>query len=210
MKHCEPMIYVVDDDSSVLRAVARLLRTAGFNVSTFASAREFIEGVDLNVHGCIVLDIAMPECGGLELQRSLTEKGSNLPIVFLTGHADVPMSVRAMKAGAVDLLTKPIEAKELVYAVSVAIARNRVARDAAMEVAAIRQRLAKLTPREYEVFEHVVCGQLNKETAAEMGTVEKTVKVHRARVMEKLEVSSLADLVRLAERAGIYTVTASK
>jgi FixJ family two-component response regulator len=150
-----------------------------------------------------VLDVAMPGLNGLELQKTLAAKGSAMPIIFLTGHGDIPMSVQAMKRGAVDFLTKPVNDTDLLEAVRAAIEKDRVTRRARAEIAEIQQRLATLTPREHEVLEHVLSGQLNKQTAADLGIGEKTIKVHRARMMEKMKVHSVADLVRLAEKAGI-------
>lgn len=196
-------VYVVDDDPPVLKAVARLLKGAGFQVATFSSPRRFLEHHVPGAAGCLVLDLAMPELDGLQLQEQLSSTGQTLPIIFLTGHADVPASVKAMKGGAADFLTKPIEREQLLQAVRAALARDRIARQARQEIDDIRRRLATLTPREYEVFGHVIGGKLNKQTAADLGAAEKTIKVHRARVMDKMRVQSVAELVRLAERAGI-------
>jgi FixJ family two-component response regulator len=196
-------VFVVDDDPAVLKSLARLLRSARLDVATFSSPREFLERHDPSAPGCCVLDVAMPGLNGLELQEALTAKGSELPIIFLTGHGDIPMSVQAMKRGALDFLTKPVHDEDLLKAVHVAIEKDRLQRQTRAEVTEIQQRLATLTPREREVMEHVISGQLNKQTAADLGTVEKTIKVHRARVMEKMKVQSLAELVRLAERARI-------
>ena len=197
------IVFVVDDDPAVLKSLSRLLRSARLDVATFSSPREFLERHDPSAPGCCVLDVAMPGLNGLELQEALTAKGSELPIIFLTGHGDIPMSVQAMKRGALDFLTKPVHDEDLLKAVYVAIEKDRLQRQTRAEVTEIQQRLATLTPREREVMEHVISGQLNKQTAADLGTVEKTIKVHRARVMEKMKVQSLAELVRLAERAGI-------
>ena len=196
-------VFVVDDDPAVLKSLSRLLRSARLDVVTFSSPREFLERHDPCALGCLVLDVAMPGLNGLELQEALTAKGSELPIIFLTGHGDIPMSVQAMKRGAVDFLTKPVNDDDLLKAIHVAIEKDRLQRQARAEVAEIQQRLATLTPREREVLEHVIAGQLNKQTAADLGTVEKTIKVHRARVMEKMKAQSVAELVRLAEKAGI-------
>ena len=203
MNHAGPTVFVVDDDPAVLKSLSRLLRSARLDVVTFSSPREFLERHDPSAPGCLVLDVAMPGLNGLELQEALTAKGSELPIIFLTGHGDIPMSVQAMKRGAVDFLTKPVNDEDLLKAIHVAIEKDRLQRQTRAEVAEIQQRLATLTPREREVMEHVISGQLNKQTAAELGTVEKTIKVHRALVMEKMKVQSVAELVRLAEKAGI-------
>jgi FixJ family two-component response regulator len=199
----DPTVFLIDDDASVLRAVERLLRAAGFHVSPFDSPAQFLEQCDTDIRGCIVLDVQMPHVNGLELQGELRAKEVTLPIIFLTGHGDIPMTVRALKQGALDFLTKPIQGEALIDAVRAAIASDAAQRLARAEVAEIRRRLATLTPREYEVFGHVLAGRLNKQTAADLGTVEKTIKVHRARVMDKMQARSVAELVHLAERAGI-------
>ncbi len=196
-------VAVIDDDPSVRKAFARLVTAAGMDPKVFASAQEYLEGYDPSIAGCLVLDIAMPGFNGLDLQQSLVAKGGAPPIIFVSGQADVPASVRAMKAGAVEFLTKPVDESTLVAAIKSAIERDRVDRQDRAELAAVRKRLETLTPRECEVLRHVIAGKLNKQSAAALGTVEKTVKVHRARVMEKLQVSSVAALVRLAGRAGI-------
>jgi FixJ family two-component response regulator len=203
MKDQTPIVFVVDDEASVREAVARLMRSTGLTVRTFASSKEFLNGYQPETHGCAILDIAMPEISGLELQQALAQADIALPIVFLTGRGDIPLSVRAMKQGAADFLTKPIDGDELIAAVRAAIARDVDACKARIERAEIRRRLATLTAREREVLEHVVSGKLNKQTAADLGTVEKTIKVHRARVMQKMHVQSLAELVRLSESAGV-------
>ena len=198
-----PTVFVVDDDPAVLKSLSRLLRSARLDVATFSSPRQYLEQHDPCAPGCLVLDLAMPGLNGLELQKTLAAKSSALPIIFLTGHGDIPMSVQAMKRGALDFLTKPVNDDDLLRAIHLAIEKDRLLRQTRAEVAEIEQRLATLTPREREVLEHVISGQLNKQTAAELGTVEKTIKVHRARVMEKMKVQSVAELVRLAERVGI-------
>jgi len=196
-------VFVVDDELSVRQALTNLLRAAALKVATFDSAQAFLEGYDPRAPGCLVLDLAMPGLNGLELQEALAAKGSPLPIIFLSGQGDLPSGLKAMKRGAVDFLGKPVDAAELIPAVRAAIEKDRLARRADEELTEIRQRLASLTPREYEVLCHVVSGKLNKQIAADIGTVEKTVKVHRARVMEKVKAASLAELVRIAQRAGI-------
>jgi FixJ family two-component response regulator len=198
-----PTVFVVDDDPAVRKSLSRLLRSAGLEVATFGSALGFLECHDPRAPGCLLLDMAMPGLNGLELQATLAAKGSAIPIVFLTGHGDVPTSVRAMKNGALDFLTKPVNDEDLLKAIRAAFERDAAARQARALLDDILQRLATLTPREHEVFVHVVSGQLNKQIAGDLGTAEKTIKVHRARVMEKMRVPSVADLVRLAERAGI-------
>jgi len=203
MTPTSPTVFVVDDDPAVLKSLARLLRSVRLPVATFSSPREFLERHNPRLPGCLVLDVAMPGLNGLELQQALIGMGHELPIIFLTGHGDIPMSVQAMKRGAVDFLTKPVNDDDLIQAIHAAIEKDRVQRQARAEVNEVQQRLATLTPREREVMNHVIAGQLNKQTAAELGTVEKTIKVHRARVMEKMKVDSVAELVHLAERAGI-------
>ncbi len=203
MSQESPIAYVVDDDASVRKALHRLLTAAGLRAVAFDSSRAFLDGYDPAGSGCIVLDIHMPGLSGLELQDVLVTADSDLPIIFLTGYGDVPTSVRAMKRGAADFLTKPVGETELLTAIHAAFERNRQWRQARAEVAEIRRRLKLLTPREQEVMRHILTGKLNKQVAAALGTVEKTVKVHRARVMGKMQVRSLAELARLAERAGI-------
>jgi FixJ family two-component response regulator len=198
-----PTVYVVDDEPATLKAVGRLLRAAGWSVAPFASPEEFLAKLDPAAPGCLVLDMSMPKLSGLEVQQALETRGCALPVVFLTGRSDVPSSVKAMKRGAADFLTKPVDEMDLLAAVGRAVERDASARKDRAEVAAVRERLATLTPREREVLERVISGKLNKQIAAELGTAEKTVKVHRGRVMEKTGAASVADLVRLAQRAGI-------
>jgi FixJ family two-component response regulator len=198
-----PTVFIVDDDPAVLKSLSRLLRAARLAVVTFPSPQDFLARHDPGLPGCLVLDVAMPGLNGLELQQALIAGGHELPIVFLTGHGDIPMSVQAMKRGAVDFLTKPVNDDDLLTAVHSAVEQDRLQRQVRAEVTEIRQRLASLTPREREVLEHVLAGHLNKQTAADLGAAEKTIKVHRARVMEKMKVQSVAELVHLAERAGI-------
>jgi len=199
----DPIVFVVDDYAPGRKSISRLLRAAGFVVASFASAQEFLAQYDPAACGCLVLDLAMPDIGGLELQSILADKGSFLPIIFLTAHGDVSTSVQAMKHGAVDFLTKPVDDEDLLTAVRVAIEKDRVLRREQAELVEIRERLATLTRREREVLEYVVAGRLNKQIASDLGTVEQTVKVHRAHVMQKMKVHSVAELVRLTERCGI-------
>ncbi len=198
-----PIAFLVDDDASVLRSLQRLLVGAGFNVRSFNSPAAFLDDFHCDTLGCLVLDMEMPGLSGLELQQALAARGCVLPIVFLTAHGDVPMTVKALKRGAVDFLTKPVEHEDLLSAIEQALEHGRALRQARDELVEIQARLATLTAREHEVLSHVVAGRLNKQTAAELGIAEKTIKVHRARVMEKMHARSLADLVRFAERAGI-------
>ena len=199
----KPIVFLVDDELPVRKAVGRLLRSAGIEVSDFGSPKEFLAVFDPATPGCLVLDVAMPDLNGLELQRALAERGSSLPIIFLTGRADIPMSVQAMKGGAIDFLTKPINDVDLLAAIHQALTTDHAARQVSLELEEERGRLATLTSREREVLGHVVSGQLNKQIAADLGIVEQTIKVHRARVMEKMGVRSVADLTRLAARLGI-------
>ncbi|UCH78920.1 MAG: response regulator transcription factor [Candidatus Coatesbacteria bacterium] len=193
-------VFVVDDDPSVRGGLNRLFKSVGLAVETFASAAEFLERGRGEGPACLVLDVRMPELSGLDLQAELARADVAIPIVFITGHGSVPMSVRAMKAGAADFLEKPVDEQELLDAVNRALARDRRARREQAELADLRRRLASLTSREREVLSYVAAGRLNKQIAAELGTSEKTVKVHRARVMEKMEVASVAELARLAEK----------
>jgi len=196
-------IFLVDDDPSVLRALARLLRAWSYDVRTFASAGAFLDHHDADVPGCAIFDLAMPGLDGLALQDSLKADGIERPIIFITGRGNIPKSVRAMRAGAIDVLTKPVREKELLAGIARAEEADARARQGRAELAALETKLASLTPREYEVLTHVIAGQLNKEIAGDLGTVEKTVKVHRGRMMEKLGVHTVADLVRLAMKAGV-------
>lgn len=203
MSDSTAIVYVVDDEASVRKSLGRLLRSAGYRVLAFASAREFLQQPVEAEIACLVLDVQMPDLNGLELQQFLADADRNVPIVFITGHGDIPTSVRAMKAGAQDFLSKPFDAKDLLAAIERAHAK---AREEAIESASsldARQRLARLTPREHEVLLQVIAGRLNKQIAAALGASEKTIKVHRGRVMHKLDVQSVADLVRLCEKAGI-------
>ena len=196
-------VFVVDDDPSVLKGLARLLRSAGWQAATFASPEEFLRNHDPSSPGCLILDVSMPGLDGLALQRRLSDAGSARPIVFLTGHGDVPTSVKAMRAGALNFLSKPVDDDKLLAAVGEAVEVDRVTRSAGSEAAEARRRLATLTPRERQVLDGVVAGKMNKRIADELGVVEKTVKVHRAQVMDKMGTRSLAELARMAERMGI-------
>jgi FixJ family two-component response regulator len=192
-----PCVRVVDDDASVLKSLDRLLRSAGFTVRTFPSPQAFLQQHDGSMPGCLVLDLAMPGLDGLQLQQALAQTGDPCPVIFITGHADVPSTVRAMKAGAVDFLTKPFEREQLLAAVRLAIDKDRIARVARAERSSIGVRVAALTPREHQVMAHVIAGHLNKQIAADLGISEKTVKVHRARVMKKMDAGSVAELVTM-------------
>ena len=199
-----PDVFLVDDDPSVRRALARLIKSAGHQVQTFASAQEFLgTRAGGEEAACLVLDVRMPGLTSIELQRQLQTLNRNVPIVFMTGHGNIPMSVQAMKAGAVDFLPKPVKDTDLLRAIEQALARAVRDRAKRNELEDGQERVERLTPREREVMVLVVRGLLNKQIAFELGTVEKTIKVHRARVMQKMQVDSLADLVRLAEKIGI-------
>jgi FixJ family two-component response regulator len=196
-------VFLVDDDPGVLKALTRLLRASGREVRAFSSPEEFLSEHDPAIPGCLLFDVAMPGRDGLELHRDLAASGIERAVVFISGRGDIPTSVRAMKAGAVDFLTKPFDDDELLAAVEIAIERDGLLRRTRAERTSIQRRVATLTSREHQVLEHVVSGQLNKHIAAELGTVEKTVKVHRGRIMRKMGAGSLVELVRLADLAGI-------
>jgi FixJ family two-component response regulator len=190
-------IRVVDDDALVLRSLGRLLQSAGYAVRTFSSSQDFLAEYSDGVPGCVVMDLSMPGLNGLELQHALAKRAGAPPVIFISGQGSVESSVKAMKAGAVDFLTKPFDERQLIGAVNAAVEKDRVLRGVQAERAAVEARLATLTPREREVLERVVDGKLNKQIAAELGTAEKTVKVHRACMMRKMQVASLAGLVRV-------------
>jgi FixJ family two-component response regulator len=198
-----PIIHVVDDDPSFRTAVTRLLRAAKYEVRGYASASEFLDSNPCSNPGCILLDLRMPGASGLDLQQSLERMEERLPIIFLTGHGDIPASVRAMKAGAVDFLTKPVRREALLNAIQNALGVDAKAREAHAALRELRHRYENLTPREREVLAHVVGGKLNKQIAFDLGTGERTIKAHRASIMDKLRVQSVAELVRLAQELGI-------
>jgi FixJ family two-component response regulator len=202
ISEADPIVFVVDDDLSVRRSTERLIRSAGLKVQTFTSAREFLRNPRPEGPACLVLDVRMPGLSGMDLQRELTESGILIPIIFVTGHGDIPMSVRAMKAGAVEFLTKPFRTRGLLDAVRAAIERDRFAYQVRSETGELRQRYEQLTPREREVMALVITGRPNKHVASELVTTERTVKFHRAHIMQKMGAESLADLVRMAERLG--------
>ncbi len=198
-----PTVFVIDDDAPVRKSLSRLLRSAGYSAETFSSAEEFLGREHFNGIGCLLLDVQMPGLSGMDLQKELKKADYRMPIIFVTGHGDIPMSVEAMKEGAVDFLTKPFEDKELLHAIENAIEKDRQTREEYNETLDIRRRIELLTPRENEILRYVIAGMLNKQIAYELKIAEKTVKIHRGRIMEKLCVDSVAGLVRLAEKAGI-------
>jgi FixJ family two-component response regulator len=199
-------VFVVDDDAGVLRSLSRLLRSAGYEPESHGSAEAFLRALTPDASGCVVLDLSMPGLDGLALQRELSARGGALPVVFVSGRGDVPKSVLAMKEGAVDFLTKPVKGAALLSAVEKALDRARDRRADRVAADELSRRFETLTPREREVLEGVAAGMLNKQIAGRLGIAEQTVKVHRARVMEKMGADSLADLVRMADRAGIGTI----
>jgi FixJ family two-component response regulator len=193
-----PLVFIVDDDDAVRRALTRLIQSAGYRVAAYGSAREFLaEARAAQAPACVVLDVQLPDLNGLELQREID---ASLPIIFLTGYGDIAMTVGAIKAGATDFLTKPVQDVDLLRAIELALQRSTELSTAMHELDELRSRVGRLTPREREVMDLVVLGRLNKQVACELGTVEKTVKAHRARVMQKMEVNSLAELVRVADK----------
>lgn len=206
----EEVVYVVDDDAAVRKGLARLLRSAGVTVETFASATEFLARDHFEGVACILLDVRMPGVDGMELQAHLKEQGIDLPIIFLTGHGDIPMSVEAMKKGALDFLTKPVDEGPLLDVVRRALLRNRADRSNRLETQSVRARLESLTPREREVLRCVITGARNKQIAAHLGIAEKTVKIHRGQVMKKLGLTTVAELVQACRRAGIEPLTGLK
>ncbi|HTL72747.1 MAG TPA: response regulator transcription factor [bacterium] len=203
MNATQPTIFVVDDDASFLTAVTRLLRAGGFVVKTFTSADEFVKNPPPDSPGCVIADLHMPGMNGLGLQDSLAAAGAPLPMIFLTGHGDIPTSVHAMRKGAEDFLTKPVNREKLFDAVQRALARNTREREAHTKHRELRELYETLTPREREVLTHVITGRLNKQIAGDLDTSERTIKAHRANLMAKLKVQSVAELVRLAQALGI-------
>ena len=205
MTELPPIVFVVDDDASVRNALKSLIRSVGLQVELFGSAQEFLQSKRPNAPSCLILDIRLPGISGLDFQRKLAEAGNFIPIIFITGHGDIPMSVRAMKGGAVEFLTKPFRDQDLLDAIHVALERDRARRQREDEIATLKDRFEWLTPREREVLPLVVSGLPNKQIADKIGTSETTVKVHRGQLMRKMGADSLPELVRMAERIGIRT-----
>ncbi len=206
MDNGEDVVLVVDDDHSVRQALDSLIRSVGLRVELFASAQELLAADRPDAASCLVLDVRLPGISGLECQRQLSATGSDLPVIFITGHGDIPMSVRAMKAGAVEFLTKPFRDQDLLDAIYVALEQNRAVRRRNQEYANLRTAFESLTPREREVMMWVVSGRSNRQIATELGTSEITVKMHRGHLMRKMSAGSIADLVRMAERMGMTAI----
>jgi len=197
------IVHVVDDDEAARKGTARLLAAAGFEARTYASALEFLNGIEPDMAGCIILDVRLPDQSGLDLQVALAKRAVPLPIIFMTGHGQIPDTVRAIQRGAVDFLTKPVDGQVLLGAVRRALAQDAASRAARAQQQNLRRRYERLTPREREVFLHLISGQLNKQVAADLQITERTIKLHRANILQKLEVGSMAELARLAVDLGI-------
>jgi FixJ family two-component response regulator len=210
MRQLSGTLFIVDDEAEMRRSLTRLLRSAGYTTRAYATATDFLSAHDPAAPGCLILDMALPGMNGLELQQTLTSTGCRRPIIFLSGRSDIPKSVRAMKSGAVNFLTKPVEMHDLIEAVDEALTIDEAERAASSERHGVTERLATLTPRERQVLGHVVSGRINKQIAADLGTAEKTIKVHRSRVMRKMHAGSLVELVKLASLVGIQPAGSSE
>ena len=208
MEKAEQVVFVIDDDPSMRTAIKELIEAVGISCQTFGSGQELLNATLPDVPSCLVLDVRLPGLSGLNLQRELTARDIHIPIIFITGHGDIPMSVQAMKAGAVEFLTKPFRDQDLLDAIEQATERDRSARRQSTEIRELQERSEALTPRELEVMRLVVAGLLNKQIAAELGISEKTVNVHRAQVMHKMQADSLAELVRMSEKRGLSYLAA--
>jgi FixJ family two-component response regulator len=205
MSETDGLVFIVDDDASMRESLKNLIRSVGLQVEAFTSAQEFLRSEHPNVPGCLVLDVRLKGLSGLDLQKRIAEADMEIPIIFISGHGDIPMTVQAMKAGAVEFLTKPLRDQDLLDAIQHALERDRKAREQREEIQKLRRRFESLTQREREVMGLVVTGLLNKQIAAELGTSETTIKIHRHQVMEKMAANSLAELVRMSDRLGIPT-----
>ena len=204
-----PVVHFVDDDEAMVRATTRLLEAAGLQVATYGSASDFLARADSSMEGCVILDMRLPDQSGLDLQAALASQGVQLPVIFMTGYGLIPDTVRAMQRGAVDFLTKPVDGQDLLASVSRALAQDAASRVERARQSQLRARYERLTPREREVFLHLISGQLNKQVAADLQIAERTIKLHRANILEKLEVDSMAELARLAVDLGIDPATRS-
>ncbi len=205
MNDTPPIVHVVDDEPAVIISVKRLLRSVGLETRTYTSAQEFLCSERPEAPECLILDVRLPGLSGLDLQQELTASNTDLPVIFITGHGDIPMSVRAMKAGAVEFLTKPFREQDLLEAIERAIKQSRIIRQLNAIMLVLQKRYASLTPREREVFPLVTSGFLNKQIAGQLGTSEKTIKVHRGQVMQKMKAESLADLIQMAAKLGVLS-----
>ena len=198
-----PTVFIIDDDPSARKGLSRLIRVAGFKVQAFAAAQDFLTSPHYDGPGCIVLDVQMPGLSGLDLQAELKKAQCNMPIIFISAHGDVPMTVKALKDGALDFLTKPVDREQLLNAIHDSLARDKAAREECAELEQIREHLTRLTPREFQIMTFVIAGKLNKQIAYKLGITEDTVKIHRGRMMTKMDMVSVAELVRLTMKAGI-------
>jgi RNA polymerase sigma factor (sigma-70 family) len=205
MQEAQPIVYLIDDDESVREGIADLLRSVGYSVQSFGSVQQFIDSSRPDAPGCIVLDVRLPGMSGLEFQRTLIKSNIHIPVIFISGHADIPMTVRAIKSGAIDFLTKPVHEQQLLDTVQAGIERDHARRREAKVVAELRERFDSLTPREREIFTLMISGRRNKQIAEQIGLSEMTVKVHRSHVMQKMRANTVVELVRMADQLGVST-----